>query len=204
MDMAIVAIASSATEQVFSMSQPPCAAKTLLYRAATIAVNVSSAPLGPEHWLAELSAWPWLGLWPPSCEWRRVCNPQSYEPPSFGGMIGVGQSKRLSIASTGRFRESQNRESQNQDRDANSKIRMTFPNPHCAKFPRHLSKSPAASRCWPRSSAPRPKSNRQPVDGRSRRKRVLARCHRDDEARTIVFDGPRGREVAFGHPNHPK
>src|SRR5262245_6403637 len=31
MDMAI---ASSTTEQVFSMSRPPCAAKTLLYRAA--------------------------------------------------------------------------------------------------------------------------------------------------------------------------
>jgi hypothetical protein len=41
MDMAI---ASSTTEQVFSMSRPPCAAKTLLYRAAKFLGNGSRAP----------------------------------------------------------------------------------------------------------------------------------------------------------------
>jgi hypothetical protein len=39
MDMAI---ARSTTEQVFSMSRPPCAAKTLLYRAAKFLGNRSS------------------------------------------------------------------------------------------------------------------------------------------------------------------
>jgi hypothetical protein len=41
MDMAI---ASSATEQVFSMSRPPCAAKTVLYRAEKFLGNRSRAP----------------------------------------------------------------------------------------------------------------------------------------------------------------
>ena len=48
MDMAI---ASSATEQVFSMSRPPCAAKTLLYRAAKFLGNRSAC-----FWLGIRSA----------------------------------------------------------------------------------------------------------------------------------------------------
>jgi hypothetical protein len=32
----------------------------------------------------------------------------------------------------------------------------------------------------------------------------LPRAIADDKASAIVFDGPWGREVAVGHPNHPK
>jgi len=51
MDMAIE---SSATEQVFSMSRPPCAAKTLLYRAAKFLGNRSQRSASP-HQLIEVA-----------------------------------------------------------------------------------------------------------------------------------------------------